>query len=47
MEEAAKDCRREIPWDILYADDLVLTPESKTEVQENLNRYKSVWRVRV
>ena len=41
MEEATKECRRGVPWDMLYADDLVLTAESKEEVLEQFNRWKS------
>ena len=41
MEEAAKECRRGVPWDMLYADDLVLTAETKEEVLEQFNRWKS------
>ena len=41
MEEVAKECRRGVPWDMLYADDLVLTAETKEEVLEQFNRWKS------
>ena len=41
MEEATKEHRRGVPWDMLYADDLVLTVESKEEVQEQFNRWMS------
>ena len=29
MEEATRECRRGDPWELLHADDLVLTAESK------------------
>jgi hypothetical protein len=29
MEEATKECRRGDPWELLYADDLVLSAEMK------------------
>jgi hypothetical protein len=32
MEEMTKECRRGDPWNLLYADDLVLRGESKEEV---------------
>ena len=32
MDEATRECRRGLPWDILYADDLVLMAESMDEV---------------
>ena len=41
MEEATKECSRGVPWDMLYADDLVLTAESKEEVLEQFNSWKS------
>ena len=34
VEEATKECKRGVPWDILYADDLVLTSESIAEALE-------------
>ena len=33
MEEATKECRTGDPWELLYADDLVLTAEAKEEVE--------------
>ena len=41
MEEATKMCRKGDPWDLLYADDLVLTAESKEEVMEMFHRWRS------
>ena len=40
MEEATKLCRRGDPWDLLYADDLVLTAESKEEVMEMFHGWR-------
>ena len=40
MEEATKDCRRGVPWDILLADDLVLTAESRADVLERFESWK-------
>ncbi len=37
MEEAT---RGDGPWELLYADDLVLTAESEEEVIHMLNRWK-------
>ena len=39
-EEATKECRKGTPWELLYADDLVLTAESEEEVKEMFNRWK-------
>ena len=33
MEEATKECRVGDPWEQLYADDLVLTAESREGVE--------------
>ena len=41
LEEATKECSDGVPWDMLYADDLVLTGESKEEVLERFSRWKS------
>ena len=40
LEEATRECRRGVPWDLLYADDLVLTAESKAEVLEQMNEWR-------
>ena len=40
MEEATKSCRKGCPWELLYADDLVLMTENREEVQ----RMFSAWR---
>ena len=34
MEEISKECRRGAPWEMLFADDLVLTSESEDEVKD-------------
>ena len=41
MEEATKECRKGGPWELLYADDLVLTAETKEEVIEMFKRWRS------
>ena len=41
IEEATKHCRRGVPWDMLYADDVVLTAKSRAEVEEQFERWKS------
>ena len=40
MDEATMECRRGDPWELLYADDLVLTAESREEVTEMLEDWK-------
>ena len=40
MEEATKLAREDGPWELLYADDLVLTGESNKEVTDMFNRWK-------
>ena len=41
MEEVTEVCRGDGIWELLYADDLVLTAESKQEVIEKFNSWKS------
>ena len=40
MEEATKECHRGVPWDMLYADDLIITGESKEDVEQQLQNWK-------
>ena len=40
LEEATKLARRDGSWELLYADDLVLTAESKEEVTDIFNRWQ-------
>ena len=41
MEEATKSCRKGHPWELLYADDLVLTAESRDMVVDMFKRWRS------
>lgn len=41
MQEATKEARGEGPWELLYADDLVLTAETLEEVRDMFNRWKA------
>ena len=41
MEEASKECRKGTPWELLYADDLVLTGESKDEVINMFRKWRN------
>jgi hypothetical protein len=41
LEEAAKECRGEGPWEQLYTDDLVLTAESREGVTDKFNGWKA------
>ena len=41
MEEATKSCASGGPWELLYADDLVLTAESKSELEQKFRAWKS------
>ena len=40
MDEATMECRRGDPWELLYAEDVVLTAESREEVTEMLEDWK-------
>ena len=46
MEETTKHCRRGDPWELLYADDLVLTADSKQRVEEIFNEWRSAMELR-
>ena len=41
LDEVSKDCRRGDPWELLYADDLVLTAETKEEVVCMFKRWRT------
>ena len=43
MEEASKSIRKGDPWELLYADDLVLTAESKEESKEAVEQKFDAW----
>ena len=44
MEEATKECKGTGPWELLYADDLVLTATSKQEAMNLFHNWKMEWR---
>ena len=46
LEEVARDCRIGDPWELLYADDLVLTAETKQEVVEMFGRWREAMEYR-
>ena len=46
MEEATKSIRKGNPWELLYADDLVLRAESKEGVEEMLDAWSSAMELR-
>lgn len=41
MDEATKEARSEMPWELAYADDLVLTAESEGEVFQKFETWKA------
>ena len=41
MDEATMSCAGGGPWEVLNADDLVLTAESKSELEQKLRVWKS------
>ena len=41
MEEATKECRRGAPWEMLFADDLVLTSESEEDVRDMFSKWRA------
>ena len=40
MDEVTKKVRNGVPWELGYADDLVLTAESEHEVLEKFDRWR-------
>ena len=40
MDEETKEVRNEVPWELGYADDLVLTAESEHDVLERFVRWR-------
>ena len=46
MEEATKSIRKGDPWELLYADDLVLTAESKEAVEQMFDAWSSAMELR-
>ena len=44
MEEATRECTRGVPWDMLYANDIVITATSKEEVSSGLRSGRCQWR---
>ena len=43
MEEATKECRVGDPWELLYADDLVLTAESREGVEALFGEWRGAF----
>ena len=46
MEETTKSCRVGDPWELLYADDLILTAESREEVINMFKKWKEALEMR-
>ena len=46
MEEATRKCRKSAPWEMLYADDLVVTAVSEDEDVYEMERCDGVARVK-
>ena len=40
IQEATKECHKGVPWDMLYADDQIITEESKEEVEQRFHLCK-------
>ena len=46
MDEVTRDARKGVPWEVVYADDLVLTEESEQEVLEAFERWRGEMELR-
>ena len=42
MEEATKECRVGDPWELLYADDLIVTAESREGVEALFEEWRGI-----
>ncbi|KAK3561907.1 hypothetical protein QTP86_019031, partial [Hemibagrus guttatus] len=40
MDQLSEEVRRESPWTMMFADDIVICSESKEQVEENLERWR-------
>ena len=46
MEETTRECRKGASWEMLYADDLVLTAESKDKVKSMFMKWRGAMELR-
>ena len=46
MDMLTKDVRKEAPWDMMFADDVVLCREDKEELEVSLERWRKVFEER-
>ena len=46
MDVLTKDVRKEAPWDIMFADDVVLCREDKEELEVSLERWRKIFEER-
>ena len=46
MEETTRECRKGAPWEMVYADDLVLTIESKNEMKSMFMKRRGTMELR-
>ena len=46
MDMLAKDVRKDAPWDMMFADDVVLSREDREELEASLERWRKVFEER-
>ena len=47
MEAISREFRVALPWELLYADDLVVIAETEEDLIKRLNEWKNMWRIEV
>ena len=47
MEAISTEFRVALPWELLYADDLVVIAETEEDLIKRLNEWKNMWRIEV
>jgi len=45
MEALSREFRVALPWELLYADDLVVIAETEDDLIKRLNEWNVMWRI--
>ena len=44
MDKLTEDIRKDAPWDMLFADDIVLSRQNYRKIKDDLGIWKMHWR---
>jgi len=47
MEALSREFRLVLPWELLYADDLVVIAETEDDLIKRLMRRRTMWRIQI